>query len=147
MLDAMELWLSLTSSLAENEDQAASDLWWVWWVSSGVCTLGQAPLAVGAAASQRQAELMQRGPIIAGPAEGMQLCWPLPSRSSWEGGLALKAGWRPEIAAQPGPKDVCSGSALTQEGNTPFMEVPRALSSVCVCVCVSTYVPSGMSHS
>lgn len=31
-------------------------------------------------------------------------------------------------AAQPGSKAGCSGSALTQEGNTPSMQAPRALS-------------------
>lgn len=48
-----------------------------------------------------------------------------------QGGEACsEAGWRSGTAAQSGPKTVCSGSALTQEGNTPFMEAPRVLSPV-----------------
>lgn len=63
-----------------------SDSWWVGWASAGVCTLGWLSLAVRTGAAQRQAKLMQRGPIVAGPVEGMQLCWPLPSGSSREVG-------------------------------------------------------------
>lgn len=46
------------------------------------------------------------------------------------GGACSEAGWRSGTAAQSGPKAVCSGSALTQEGNTPFMEARRVLSPV-----------------
>lgn len=40
---------------------------------------------LGPEQAQGQAELMQRGPIVAGLAEGMPLCWLLPRGSSREG--------------------------------------------------------------
>lgn len=43
------------------------------------------PIGWQVAAGAGQDQLMQRGPIVAGPAEGMQLCWPLPRGSSGEG--------------------------------------------------------------
>ena len=43
------------------------------------------PIGWQAGAGAGQDQLMQRGPIVAGPAEGMQLCWPLPRGSSEEG--------------------------------------------------------------
>lgn len=110
--------LAVCSSLAEGRPGCrVVSLWWVGWVRAGICTLGQAPLAGKQEPVQRQAELMQRGPIVAGSADGIQLCWPLPRGSSREGGPALMEGWS-------------SGTALTQEGNTPFMEAPRGLGSV-----------------
>lgn len=59
------------------------------------------------------------------------------------GGTTLRVGWSSGTAAQPGSKALCSGLALTQEGNTPFMEVPGALSFVPVraCACARVCVP------
>lgn len=128
MLDAVQRGPPPPSLRTRREDQAALIPWWVGWVRAGICTLGQAPLAGRRGPAQRQATLMQRGPIVAGPAEGLQLCRPLPRGSSREGGpaQARALGLQPSHA----PKL----SVLTQEGNTPFMEAPRALHSVHVCV-------------
>lgn len=88
---------SVPSSLSENAEGGPGCRvvipWLVGWVRARICTLGRAPLAGGQEPAQGQAKLMQHGPIVAGPAEGMQLCWPLPRGSSGEGGPALRAGW------------------------------------------------------
>lgn len=44
--------------------------WWVGWVRAAICTLGQALLAGGQKPAQRQAELMQRGPMVAAQLRG-----------------------------------------------------------------------------
>ena len=114
---------SIPSSLTEKAEGGPDHAvipWRVGLVRAGICTLGWTPLAGGQEPAQGQDQLMQRGPIVAGPAEGMQLCWPLPRGSSGES--------RGRLSGQAGA--VCSGSALTQEGNTPFMETPRALGSL-----------------
>ena len=114
---------SIPSSLTEKAEGGSDHAvipWRVGWVGAGICTLGWTPLAGRQEPAQGQDQLMQRGPIVAGPAEGMQLCWPLPRGSIGERGGRL--------SGQAGA--VCSGSALTQEGNTPFMEAPRALGSL-----------------
>lgn len=114
---------SIPSSLTEKAEGGPDHAvipWRVELVRAGICTLGWTPLAGGQEPAQGQDQLMQRGPIVAGPAEGMQLCWPLPRGSSGES--------RGRLSGQAGA--VCSGSALTQEGNTPFMEAPRALGSL-----------------
>lgn len=105
---------------------------WVGWASAGVRTLGWVSLAVGTGASQRQAKLMQRGPIIASPVEGGG-CSCAGSGSSKEVGNGSRGSLGPGTAAQPGPKAVRCQPALTQEGNMPFMEAPRSLACACAC--------------
>lgn len=117
-------------------DQAARVcLEWVGWASAGVRTLGWVSLAVGTGASQRQAKLMQRGPIIASPVEGGGCscagCSPAVPARRWGNGSGGSLG--PGTAAQPGPKAVRCQPALTQEGNMPFMEAPRSLACACTC--------------
>lgn len=91
------------------------------------------PIGWWEGAALRQAELMQRGPIIAGPEEGMQLCWPLPRGSSREGGLALRAGW------SSGPFWVCSdsGGKYTFRGSTGSPQRrPCVCARACSCACM-----------
>ena len=79
---------SIPSSLTEKAEGGPDHvliLWRVGWVGAGLCTLGWTPLAGRQEPGPGQDQLMQRGPIVAGPAEGMQLCWPLPRGSSGEG--------------------------------------------------------------
>lgn len=129
MLDAVRRG-SPPPSLAENAKGGPAALIprWVGRVRAGICTLGQAPLAGGQEPAQTQATLMQRGPIVAGPAGGCSCSGRCPEvPAGREDRLrAPGAGWSSGTAAQPRPKL----SFLTQEGSTPFMEALRALSAV-----------------
>lgn len=110
-----------------------SDPWWVGWASAGVCTLGWLSLAVRTGASQRQAKLMQRGPIIAGPVEGDAAVLAAAQRFQQGGGewLSRKAGAWDCSPARPkgGLFSVCSdaGGKHAFQGSTQIL-------ALCVCV-------------
>lgn len=109
-----------------------SDPWWVGWASAGVCTLGWLSLAVRTGASQRQAKLMQRGPIIAGPVEGDAAVLAAAQRFQQGGGewLSRKAGAWDCSPARPkgGLFSVCSdaGGKHAFQGSTQIL-------ALCVC--------------